>query len=165
MYKLLVSAFGVGYSPWAPGTCGSAVVTVLFIAVAMLAGSDGVVAGVLVGGIIYGGVVTVVCGKKAIAHYGDDPCVIVSDEVCGQAIAYLWLWQWSDWSNQQIIIFALAGLALFRLFDITKPPPVNLLDRINNAWGVLLDDVMAGVYANIALQIIWRLGILRFLWD
>jgi len=165
MYKLLVSVFGVGYCPWAPGTCGSAVVAALFMATAMLADSDALVVGLLVSGIIYGAVVTVVCGKKAIACYGDDPGVIVSDEVCGQAVTYLWLWQWTDWPNQQIIIFALAGLALFRIFDIIKPPPVNLLDRINNAWGVLLDDVMAGVYANIMLQIIWRLGILRFLWD
>ncbi len=81
-----------------------------------------------------------------------DPGWIVIDEVVGMLTALSFLpltWQWF-----------LAAFLLFRLFDIWKPFPCRLIqDRVPGGWGIVGDDVMAGIYANIILQIA-----LRFLW-
>ena len=50
--------------------------------------------------------------------------------------------------------YALIGLVLFRLFDITKPPPIRRIEFLPEGWGIMLDDVAAGIYALICLQLI-----------
>jgi len=53
-----------------------------------------------------------------------------------------------------MILFIILGFFLFRFFDIVKPPPIRLLEKAKGGYGVVLDDVLAGVYANIILQIV-----------
>ena len=163
MYRIWLSVFGAGYLPLMPGTWGSAVVAVVFLLVALLSGLPVVVAGVMLAAAVHGFIVTVAYGDRFIKKYGPDPGQIVSDEQCGQAVTFLWLWPIAAWGTKEIIIFTLAGFLLFRVFDIIKPPPVRQLEKIPGAWGVLLDDVMAGIYAQIILQIVWRMGWLGFL--
>jgi len=55
------------------------------------------------------------------------------------------------------LIIIVSALILFRIFDIFKPEPVNLLQKLPRGWGVLADDIMAGIYANIVLQISLRI--------
>jgi phosphatidylglycerophosphatase A len=80
-----------------------------------------------------------------------DPQIVVADEAVGQWITLIAApasWQ-----------FALIGLVLFRLFDITKPPPIRKIEHLPEGWGIMLDDVGAGIYAFIVMQIIhhwWR---------
>ena len=156
MYRWWLTVLGAGYSPVMPGTCGSAVVAVVFVA-ALLSGASGWAVAVLMLAVaVHGAVVTVKYGDRAIAEYGPDPGLVVSDEQCGQAITYLWLWPMAG-GTWEVMALAGAGFVLFRAFDIIKPPPVRQLEKVKGAWGVLLDDVMAGVYANIALQVVWRL--------
>jgi len=86
-----------------------------------------------------------------------DPSEIVIDEVAGQFIA-LWAVSYPAWAHG-IEITALwpgwvAGFLLFRLFDITKPGPVGWADRRNDALGVMLDDVIAGIFAAIGVMIL-----------
>jgi len=165
MYKILLSAFGAGYSRFAPGTCGSAVMTAVFLLVAVLTRSPIFTVGVLVIAGIYAFIVTLVFGERAIKELGNDPGLIVTDEVCGQAITYLWLWPMFDLANnKEIVTFAFVGFILFRIFDIIKPWPACYFDRQKSAWGVLMDDVIAGIYANIVLQITWRSGLVDFVW-
>ena len=77
-----------------------------------------------------------------------DPGFIVIDEVAGQLIALLWIpLQWQ---------YALASFILFRSFDILKPPPLRKLEHLRGGWGIMLDDVGAGVYSLALLQI-WLL--------
>jgi phosphatidylglycerophosphatase A len=64
----------------------------------------------------------------------------------GYLITMLWLPKTS--------LFIILGFFLFRFFDIAKPPPIRLLERVKGGYGVVLDDVLAGVYANIVLQIV-----------
>ena len=163
MYRIWLSVFGAGYLPLMPGTWGSVVVAVVFLLAAILSGLPIVVAGVMLAVAAHGFVVTVAYGDRFIKQYGPDPGQIVSDEQCGQAVTFLWLWPIAAWGTKEIIIFTLAGFLLFRVFDIIKPPPVRQLEKVSGAWGVLLDDVMAGIYAQIILQIVWRLGWLGFL--
>ncbi len=157
MYKLWLSVLGAGFSPLIPGTCGSAVVTAVFLLIALLGGSPVLLGIGMLALAAHGAIVTVVYGDRAIAQYGEDPHMIVSDEQCGQAITYLWFWSFAG-GTKEILAVALAGFILFRAFDILKPPPVRQLEKVKGAWGVLLDDIMAGIYAGIVLQICYRLG-------
>ena len=156
MHRFFYTGFGVGLLPGAPGTWGSLVVAGLFLGLGLLGVPAGVLMGVMGVVIVLSAVATVVCGRVAIAELGEDPSVVVSDEFCGQALTYFWVWQVAD--RGEFVALVVAGFVLFRVFDILKPPPVRQLDRLTGSWGVLLDDVMAGVYAQIVLQIVFRLG-------
>ena len=79
-------------------------------------------------------------------EWGKDPSKVVMDEVIGVWIALLFVPV--TWVN------LLLAFALFRLFDIWKPLFIRKLEAIKGGWGVMLDDVLAGVYANIVLQVI-----------
>jgi len=84
---------------------------------------------------------------EAARHLGDkDPGCIVIDEIAGMAVALLGM--------PFTPVNCLAGFILFRLFDIVKPPPVRQLDRnLGGGWGIVLDDIAAGVLTNIVLRI------------
>jgi phosphatidylglycerophosphatase A len=80
-----------------------------------------------------------------------DPQIVVADEAVGQWITLIGAP--AGWE------YALIGLVLFRLFDITKPPPIRRIEFLPEGWGIMLDDVGAGIYALICLQLIhhwWR---------
>ena len=74
---------------------------------------------------------------------------ITIDEVVGMLVSLAFLPARLD--------VALVGFALFRLFDIWKPPPIRLAERLPAGRGVMADDLVAGLYANLAGQILWRL--------
>ncbi|MBI9018733.1 MAG: phosphatidylglycerophosphatase A [Phycisphaerae bacterium] len=157
MYKLLLTAFGLGYSPFAPGTAGSLFVPI-FLLPAIYFGMPLLwVTVLLVVMLIYGSWATIAYGDKLMAEVGHDPGMIVSDEVAGQALTYMGIWHFANWSNPQLLAFLFIGFFLFRLFDVTKPWPACYFDRQQSKYGVLLDDIAAGIYANIVLQIVWRL--------
>jgi phosphatidylglycerophosphatase A len=82
-----------------------------------------------------------------------DPQGVVVDEVIGQWITLAGAGT-LDWKSY------LAAFALFRLFDIWKPPPVRQLEALPGGWGINADDAMAGVYAALVLWVAGRLGIL-----
>jgi phosphatidylglycerophosphatase A len=82
-----------------------------------------------------------------------DPQIVVIDEVAGQLIALIAAplsWQ-----------CLLAGLILFRAFDILKPPPIRQLEALPEGWGVMLDDVAAGALAFLVLQALVHFHVLR----
>jgi len=76
----------------------------------------------------------------------EDPQHVVIDEVAGQWIALIACPV--DWKHP------LVALALFRLFDIFKPPPARQLEDLPGGWGIMLDDVAAGLYALLVLQVL-----------
>ncbi len=137
--QLIASGGGVGYAPRAPGTFGS-------------------VLGLIIGGILlyFGhgpllvGIVLVSAGGVwAIMQIGggDDAGWIVVDEIAGQMIAMLALPYFT-------VAGAVLAFALFRLFDITKLGPVGVLDRRHDAWGVMGDDWVAGLFAFFCVFVI-----------
>ena len=85
-----------------------------------------------------------------------DPRQCVIDEWAGQAIALLGMPLGGG--PRQVLIVAGASFVAFRFFDIIKPPPGRLAERLPHGWGILLDDVVAGIYANVAVQLVLRLG-------
>jgi len=160
-YRMLLTVLGTGYSPVAPGTCGSAVVAVLFVVLALLQVGPLAIGAVLVVLMVEGSWITLAYGDKLIAAYGPDPHAIVSDEQVGQALAllgYVWLGPQLT-TVREVALFAAAGFFLFRFFDVVKVPPAAQAEKIPGAAGVLLDDVVAGVYALLVLQLgywAWR---------
>lgn len=78
-----------------------------------------------------------------------DPRNVVLDEVAGQSLTFLFVAP-ADWR------LALAGFVLFRLCDVLKPPPIRRLERAPAGWGVMLDDLLAGAYAALALALLAR---------
>jgi phosphatidylglycerophosphatase A len=134
------TGLGAGFSPLAPGTVGSAVGVALFIPLA----APGLPAvAVAVALLLPVGVWSAaVCGERYGAH---DHGRIVVDEIVGQLIALA--------SFPANPMWLLSGFLLFRLFDIWKPFPARLIDRRwRTPFGVVADDVVAGVYANLVLQ-------------
>ncbi len=139
---LLVASFGyVGRSPVAPGTAGSAAALVVFAAV-RLAGSPALEAGVIVL-IAAIGVWSATLTERELGVH--DPGVVVIDEVAGMLITLAFIpLRWGG---------VLAGFVVFRLFDIIKPYPCARVERLPGGWGIMADDVLAGVYANLVLRV------------
>jgi phosphatidylglycerophosphatase A len=138
----LATGFGAGLSPVAPGTAGSLVGVLFYLAMAGLA-LPLYLALVLVLAII--GIW--VCERAGRALAVADHPSIVWDEIVGLLIAMA-----ATPPSWQGLV---SGFALFRLFDILKPWPVGRIDRsVKGGLGVMLDDVMAGLYALACLQIL-----------
>ncbi len=133
--------FGAGYGKPGPGTWGSVAAVLLWAAYAWgVHPARSVLLLVLAAGIglaIFAGVPASTVTARASGR--QDPGFVVIDEVIGQWIALLGCPV--DWRH------ALIALVLFRLFDITKPFPARQLENLPDGWGIVFDDVAAGLYA------------------
>jgi len=137
---------GVGYAPVAPGTFGSAAGLLLWwlLPASWVAQSVAIVALFIAGAW---------AGNVAERHFGrTDPGQVVIDEVMGMLIT-LFL-NPVGWAG------ALAGFLLFRVFDVIKPYPANRFEQFHGGVGVMADDAMAAVYANLVLRaaLYWVIG-------
>ena len=155
MSKLVVTILGLGYIPFMPGTFGS-------------------LAGLLIGIVLY-----FVCNFWIVLFFTitlffagwwfvelyltsktetHDPSEIIIDEVVGQLTAIIPLFYAASLSNEQILSNNFTGylsaFILFRFFDILKPWPINLADQMTNSLGVMLDDVLAGIYTLLIISVI-----------
>ena len=144
----IATCLGVGYCPVAPGTAGSAVAVVLMAALGLLPLSRTWYWGLLAGALLSILVVGVWAATEAERFFGrTDPGHVVIDEVAGQMLTLLARpaanWKW-----------LLAGFLLFRFFDIVKPFPARRAERLPGGWGIMTDDVIAGLYGLAALTLI-----------
>jgi phosphatidylglycerophosphatase A len=137
--KLVATGLGSGYSPLAPGTAGSLVGVLLFLPLAGLAWPVQLAAttALTLVGVLAAGRAARLVGRK-------DPGLVVVDEVAGQWITFLAL--------PFTPVTALAGFLLFRVMDILKPWPARDLERLPGGFGIMADDVAAGIYAQLLLR-------------
>jgi phosphatidylglycerophosphatase A len=147
--RLAVFVATVGYSgyfPVAPGTVGSAVGLVFYLLVWW---SQSVV--VEVGLIVVLFFVGIWAGTTAERYFGGiDPGPIVIDEVVGMLITLAFI--------PVGLSGALVGFFMFRVFDVIKPYPAGRLERLHGGLGVMADDAMAAVYANLSLRaVLWAM--------
>ena len=160
MKRMLTSCFGLGRLPVAPGTWGSLPPTIIF-ALCWQFGAPAVSITVLMAVLAVAG--SVLCVKFAPAAIAatrkNDPGEVVVDELAGQAVTFLTvpLLITEALTTGQIWAVAAVGFVLFRIFDIAKPWPIRKLEKFPQGWGVLADDLLAGVYAAIALLICIKL--------
>jgi phosphatidylglycerophosphatase A len=154
--KLIVSGLGTGYLPVAPGTWGSAVPCAVFVLLAWGGATAWSVAAVMGGLALVSSVACVALGPFAQTAYGrKDPRQCVIDEWAGQAVSLLFLPLAAGGSVWVPVVVAFLA---FRAMDIIKPSPARRLEHLPFGWGVLLDDLVAGVYANVISQLILRIG-------
>lgn len=160
-YKFMANGFGSGKLPLAPGTWGAAVALLMIYPFAHWTILSHAQFTLFLSILI---VFFTWIGVKACDvledEWGKDPKQVVIDEMIGVWIAILGhplSHAQLDGTNRVHIFSFIASFILFRFFDIAKPLGIRQLENIKGGWGVMLDDVLAGVYANIVLQIIFEL--------
>ena len=147
--KLIVTFFFIGNVKIAPGTIASFATVMIFYAFSkyfyvftfMLIISA-----------------TTLLSFIAISYYTSDllekdKSEIVIDEVIGQSIALLPILIFAE-TNLQKFSMCLTSLLFFRFFDIVKPFPINKIDKMNNTFGVIFDDILAGIFAALLLTLV-----------
>jgi len=140
--------FGSGLAPKAPGTFGTLAAIPVFLLLQPLA-----IELYLLITVIAFFVGITICQQSADWLGKDDPSAVVWDEIVGYLVTMIaapagWVW---------VVI----GFVLFRLFDILKPWPISIADReLHGGFGIMFDDVIAGVFAAIGLQLIHYLDVL-----
>lgn len=140
--KLIASFFYVGFIPLIPGTFGSLAAFAIYFPLLQY-GNDWRIYGAC---IIFVVGIGIWASHKAQQDAGiEDPSFVVIDEVAGQLIT-LFLVPFSWYA-------VLAGFVLFRILDIIKPAPARKAEDLPGGWGIMMDDVIAGVYGNILLSL------------
>ncbi|MBE9533387.1 MAG: phosphatidylglycerophosphatase A [Proteobacteria bacterium] len=131
-----------GFLPKMPGTWGTfAAIPLVIISHRLTSITQPVVAVVFVTFAAY------IAGRAEILFEDRDARPIVIDEMVGFLITLLWL-------PLNFLTLCL-GFFLFRLFDIVKPPPISTVEkRLHGGWGIVLDDVLAGIFANVTLRLL-----------
>ena len=138
----LATGFFTGFLPTMPGTWGTfAGIPLIIITHRLTSIMQAVFA------IVSVTVAAYIAGRAEILFEDRDARPIVIDEMVGFLITLLWL-------PLNFLTLCL-GFVLFRLFDIVKPPPIGILEkRLRGGWGIVLDDVLAGVFANVTLRLL-----------
>ncbi|OIO38862.1 MAG: hypothetical protein AUJ75_02200 [Candidatus Omnitrophica bacterium CG1_02_49_10] len=139
LYRFIATGFLSGYIPVAPGTAGS----IAGLGVYWLAHADSAFQLIALA-------ILFTAGMKSISELeaefrGDDRRIVV-DEVCGVMVALLFL--------PYSFFYIASAFVFFRVFDILKPFPIRVLEKLRSPWGIMLDDIAAGIYANIAVRVI-----------
>ena len=145
-FFLFATGFGVGYSPIAPGTLGTLIAIPIYY---FLSEIPSPIYEITLSAFFF---LSVWISANVEIYYGkkDDQRIVI-DEIMGFLTTMLWI--------PRTVYFIIIGFFLFRFFDILKPFPIHHLERkLKGGFGVVLDDVLAGVYANIVLRLIYLIA-------
>ena len=144
--KMIASVFYIGYLPVAPGTLGSlAALPVYYFICNNTIIMSAVILIVIALGFMTAGKMEKLFGEK-------DPGEIIIDEFGGMLI--------SLYRIPPTMGYVVTGFLLFRFFDIVKPMPIHNLEKLKGSLGIMSDDLIAGVYANMALQVVYVFSLL-----
>lgn len=156
LYRIIASGLGTGFVPFAPGTVGSMLGIILIYLFNYLLNSLNIeiwlvlVLNLLV--IIFTLLIGVYSIKKVHKIWEHDASQIVIDEIVGVWIAiYAMPFEWQ---------YYLYALILFRFFDIAKPLFIRRLDNMKGDWSVMIDDVLAGIYSLVVIQVLFYFNII-----
>lgn len=141
---LIGTLFGAGYLPKAPGTWGSLLFLPFIMAAYQLGGTAGLV--LLT---IFASALSLIAAPSAIRKLGDDPGEFVMDECAGQSLVYAVALPIIQ--TPLSISVLLVGFLLFRLYDIKKPLGIKRVEKFPGKYGILVDDLLAGIYASLSL--------------
>jgi len=156
LHKIIASGLGTGLSPIAPGTAGSVLGIVLFYSLNLSFDKMGINFNTIIAlnavAIIFVLLLGVYSIKIVHKTWEHDAPKIVIDEIVGVWIAVFAMpLKWE---------YYLYALILFRFFDIAKPLFIRKLDNMENDWSVMLDDVLAGVYSLIVIQLLYYFNLI-----
>ncbi|RKY58310.1 MAG: phosphatidylglycerophosphatase A [Candidatus Neomarinimicrobiota bacterium] len=144
----LASFFYVGYLPFAPGTWASLLALVIWLVIPV----ETVAIRILIVGLAFL-IGIYVSGLSETKSGVEDPSFIVIDEVAGMWLALALL---PKTNGSNYFILAISAFVLFRIFDITKPFPIKKLEQMSGGFGIMMDDIAAGLLTAILVNIfIW----------
>lgn len=176
----ILTAGGLGKLRPAPGTWGSTPPCALVLLLALLGADLWLIQALLALLVLLASAACVFLGGWGEQHWQTkDPGVIVIDEVAGMGLGLLlvplpaivgvlgsdaataesWLRLGGEGGLGGLVALLASAFILFRIFDIVKIPPANVLQQLPAGWGVLLDDLFAGLYTNIVLQFFFRIAL------
>ena len=144
----LITGFYSGYSPFAPGTMGALVATLLWLVGYWLM-SFWTLQIVTAFCIVLFTLISIQPINRVEKFWGEDPKRVVIDEVVGVWICLLGVPLTTD--TTRFWIYVVMAFALFRLFDIFKPLGIRKMEALHGGWGVMMDDVLAGIYGLIVM--------------
>ena len=146
----LLTLFGIGHIKYAPGTVASFVTCLIYYPLILIKINFIYLLIIFLILLIY----SIILIDKLSHHFKEkDPKEIVIDEFIGQSIPLIFMSEYIISSKNPLLFFL--AFFLFRFFDILKPFPISLIDKkIKNSFGVILDDIIAGIYSTICLIII-----------
>jgi len=149
IYTILSTLLGIGFIPFMPGTFGTlaAVLIYLSIPAAWLNTFPGVLYSITAIIVLF--FAGVYISNKAEQKLGHDSGIIIIDEFVAYFICVLFL--------PKSYLMAVYTFALFRVFDIAKPQPIRLSQKLKGGWGVMTDDVIAAVFTNLFMQVMIRI--------
>lgn len=149
-HQMIATSLGVGYFPYGPGTMGALFAILIWYLLALSVGVPyltGITFALVVAFTFLGAWSATVSER----YWGEDPSRVVIDEVVGQWIVLLAVP--ADFQVWHVV----TALALFRFFDIVKPLGVRAMERFKGGWGIMADDILAGVYGFIVLHLLCTL--------
>ena len=155
--RWIATCFGLGWLPVAPGTWGSLPPAIVFSVLMCCSGSPVVATIVMAVMAALGSVACLCCALASVAAVGkNDPGEVVMDEFAGQALTFLAIPVLvpRPLSGGECFLFALLGFLLFRAFDIVKPWPIKRLELLPSGWGILMDDLAAGICSAGVLSVV-----------
>ena len=165
--KAILTMFGIGYFKYAPGTAASFVTCIIFYllyASSFYLGQGKIyIVCILLIILVYS---IIIIDKLSYIFKKKDPEEIVIDEFIGQSIPLTPYFFHRFFSIEEVYFFfgwpflgwIIISFILFRFFDIAKPFPINIVDKkMKNGLGVMLDDIIAGIYSTIVIYIIYTL--------
>ncbi len=162
LHRFIATGFFSGYSPWASGTVGTLVGLLIYLIPGL---ESPLTLGILIVSGFFAGVFSSARVADAVGHQltetarrakavfqpddhtTPDPSIVVIDEIVGMWVTLLFL--------PKTLPVMLIGFFAFRVMDILKPQPARYMERIPNGWGIMLDDVVAGIYANLLTWAGW----------
>jgi phosphatidylglycerophosphatase A len=143
VYRLICTCLGIGYIPRGGGTVAALVCCIVWFYAGRSGAGHFWLPPLITLCLFFLGVYS---AGKVEAGWGKDNYRIVIDEAAGMCLTLLFVpVRWP---------YLLVGLLLFRVFDIAKPLYIRKMENLNGGWGVMMDDMLAGVYANLLLQLI-----------
>ena len=154
LHIIISTGFGSGYFPKAPGTAGAVLATIIWFGLTFFLSPCYLFLTTAILIIVFTFLGVWSSGIME-ASWGKDPSKVVVDEMVGVWIPLLAV----NNNNEYFIYYALAALVLFRLFDIFKPFGIRKMEIFGGGWGIMLDDILAGLYSLLILGVlIWVIG-------
>lgn len=140
--RIVSTAGGIGYLPGAPGTIAAAFSVIIWYVI--FANSQQILWQVLL--LTISVIAGIYCSGKLSTEKDKDPSYIVIDEVAGMWLSLLFI--------PPTLFNYIAAFILFRFFDIVKPLGIHKMEAGKKGWGIMMDDLLAGFYSNIALRLL-----------
>ncbi|MDR0682426.1 MAG: phosphatidylglycerophosphatase A [Dysgonamonadaceae bacterium] len=151
-HKIIATGFAAGYFPVAPGTAGAALATVIWWILSIFSSSPCTLVLITAFLIVVFTALGIWSSGIVESLWGKDPARVVVDEMVGVWIPLLAV-------KDGNIYYMLCAFVLFRLFDIFKPFGIRKMENIKGGWGIMMDDIVAGVYSLfILIGIQWLIG-------